>query len=132
MDVAASGANNNNRHLAADFTNYGRKTVDIFAPGVDIYSTSPNNKYNAASGTSSASPVVAGVAALVKAYYPNISASALRTLLIESSLKYPKAKTIIPGSSKKKTKFKKLSTSAGIVNAYNALKMADELYGKKN
>jgi len=131
IDVAASGKNNSSYQLAADFTNYGRRTVDIFAPGVDIYSTSPNNKYNASSGTSDAAPVVAGVAALIKAYYPKINAIELRNLLIESSIKHSKERTYIPGDENKKVKFKKLSTSAGIINAFEALKLAESLYGNK-
>ena len=129
IDVGASSINNDEAKLAAEFSNYGRKTVDIFAPGVDIYSTSPNNNYGSSSGTSDASPVVAGVAALVKAYYPQITATQLRTVLLQSSVKHKKVKTHLPGSNKRKVRFKKLSTTAGIVNAYQALKMAEELLG---
>ncbi|OYT11056.1 MAG: peptidase S8 [Bacteroidetes bacterium 4572_112] len=127
IDVGASSINNDQGRLAANFSNYGRKTVDIFAPGVNIYSTSPNNNYGSSSGTSDASPVVAGVAALVKSYYPEITAQQLRKVLLESSVKHKNVKTYLPGSDKKEVKFKKLSTTAGIVNAYEALKMAEEL-----
>ncbi len=129
IDVGATGLNNDDMELAAEFSNYGRKTVDIFAPGVDIYSVSPNNKYSSTSGTSDAAPVVTGVAALVKAYYPEATAEQIRTILIESSVKHKKTKIKKPGS-RKKTKFGKLSTHAGIVNAYEALKMADEMFSK--
>ncbi len=129
IDVGASGLNNDGLELAAEFSNYGKKTVDIFAPGVNIYSVSPNNKYGASSGTSDAAPVVSGVAALVKSYYPNATAEQIRTILIESSVKHNKTKIKRPGS-KKKTKFGKLSTHAGIVNAYEALKMAEKMFAK--
>lgn len=129
IDVGASGPNNDDMKLAAEFSNYGKKTVDIFAPGVDIYSVSPNNKYGASSGTSDACPVVSGVAALVKSYYPQATAEQIRTILIESAVKHKKTKVKKPGS-KKKIKFGKLSTDAGIVNAYEALKIADEMFAK--
>ncbi len=130
IDVGASSINNDKKHLAAEFSNYGKKTVDIFAPGVDIYSVSPNNKYGASSGTSDASPVVAGVAALVKAYYPEISATQLREVLLNSAIVLKREKIIKPGEKKKKTRFGKLSTTGGIVNAYGALKLASEMFDK--
>ena len=125
IDVGASGPKLN-MSLPADFSNYGYKTVDIFAPGVLIRSTSPKSKYSVSSGTSDASPVVAGVAALVLSYYPNLSAIELKEIILESSRKYPKQKVLVPGSDKKKTKFKKLSTTAGVVNAFEAMKLAEE------
>ena len=129
IDVGASSKELGMK-LPAGFSNYGRKSVDIFAPGVDIRSTSPKNKYSVTSGTSDASPVVAGVAALVLSYYPHLTAVQLREIILESSVKYPKEKVVIPGS-EKKTSFKKLSTTAGVVNAYQALKLAEERYGNK-
>lgn len=129
IDVGAS-SKKGNLNLAANFSNYGYKTVDIFAPGVEIYSTKPNNKYGSSSGTSDASPVVAGVAALLKSYYPNLTAAQIRNIIIQSAQKHTKTKVIIPGSKKKKTRFKKLSTTGGIVNAYQAVKLAEELEKK--
>jgi len=125
IDVGASGKRLGLK-LPAGFSNYGHKTVDLFAPGVNIRSTSPKNKYRTSSGTSDAAPVVSGVAALVLSYYPNLTAVQLKEILLKSSRKYPKQKVLIPGSTKKKTKFKKLSKTAGVVNAYEALKMAEE------
>jgi len=128
IDVGAS-SKNLGVDLPASFTNYGRKTVDVFAPGVNIRSTSPKNKYNVSSGTSNAAPVVSGVAALVLSYYPNLTATQLRDIILKSARKYPREKVRLPGSDKKTTKFKKLSVTAGVVNAYEAMKMAEELYG---
>jgi subtilisin family serine protease len=125
IDVGASGKQLDLK-LPADFSNYGRKSVDLFAPGVDIRSTSPKNKYRVSSGTSDASPVVTGVAALILSYYPKLTAVQLKEIILESSRKYPKQKVLLPGSQKKKTKFKKLSRTAGVVNAFEAMKLAEE------
>jgi subtilisin family serine protease len=130
IDVGASSSKLGLK-LPASFSNYGRKSVGLFAPGVDIRSTSPKNKYGVSSGTSDASPVVTGVAALVLSYYPKLTAVQLKEILLQSTRKYPKQKVLLPGSDKKKTKFKKLSNTAGVVNAYEAMKLAEELYGGK-
>lgn len=113
------------RQMLASFSNYGKSTVDIFAPGVQIDSTVPDSKYEKNDGTSMASPVVAGVAALVWSYYPELSNTQLKAILMSSALDLRKTKVIIPGSLKK-TKFKKLCSSAGIVNAYAALALAQK------
>lgn len=125
------GANtlNANKQLAGIFSNYGRKTVDLFAPGVDIISLSPESKYHIGSGTSFSCPVVSGVAALVWSYYPDISAIELKNILLESTTKYGRLRVYIPNTKtkkKKKTRFYKLSKTGGVVNAYNALLLAEE------
>lgn len=107
----------------AVFSNYGRKTVNVFAPGVQIYSTTPDSSYERFDGTSMAAPVVAGVAALIRAYYPNLTAVQVKQA-IESSVIKPTKKYKKPGSRRKKTKYKKLCTTAGVVNAAAALKAA--------
>lgn len=111
--------------LPASFSNYGRRSVDVFAPGVDIYSTIPDNNYEENSGTSMASPVVAGLAALIMSYYPELSAKDVKEIIVNSYADYKKEKVQIPGN-KKKTKFKKLSKTGGVVNAFNALRMAKD------
>lgn len=110
----------------SDFSNYGKKTVNVFAPGSEIYNTIPDNKYRYLDGTSMASPVVAGVAALIRSYYPNLTAVQVKNV-IETSVVHPEGKFKKPGSKKKKTKYKKLCTSKGIVNVNNALKAAAAL-----
>jgi subtilisin family serine protease len=106
----------------AEFSNFGSKTVNVFAPGVEIYSTVPNNKYESLSGTSMASPVTAGLAGLIRSYYPNLTAAQVKAVIENSSIK-PTQKVTIPGS-KKKTKYKKLCTTGGIINADAALNAA--------
>jgi subtilisin family serine protease len=111
--------------IAATFSNYGKKSVDFFAPGVDIYSTIPENKYGDASGTSMACPVVAGVAAVLKSYYPELTAKQLKKILIKSArTKYEEKKVIKPGTKDEMIEFNELSKTGGIVNLYEAVKMA--------
>jgi len=75
------------KKLVASYSNYGKKRVDIFAPGSAICSTAPNNKYDVESGTSFSSPVVAGIAALVWSYYPNFTAKEIKDIILESAVK---------------------------------------------
>ena len=116
--------------LAASFSNYGRKNVDIFAPGVRIYSTFPGNEYKEQDGTSMAAPVVSGVAALVLNYYPDLTATQLKEVLLESAADFKKTKVFIPGDEedRRKTKFRKLSATGKVINAYNALQYAAKKY----
>lgn len=111
---------------AANFSNYGKDNVDLFAPGYQIYSTIPENSYAYFNGTSMAAPVVSGVAALVWSYYPGLSAVQLKDILMKSSVINSK-KVPLPGSSKTKVRFTELSQTGGVVNAYNALKMAESI-----
>jgi subtilisin family serine protease len=77
--VGASGDSTIKCGLVADFTNYGVQTVDVMAPGVKIYSSVPVAKgYSFQQGTSMAAPVVAGIAALLREYYPTLSASEIK------------------------------------------------------
>ncbi|TAE75195.1 MAG: peptidase S8 [Bacteroidetes bacterium] len=115
----------------ADFTNYGKKSIDIFAPGVDIYSAVPDAKYKDNSGTSMAAPVVAGVAALILSYYPQLKAQELREIIIKSSRKFPSEKVNKPGSETEKIELKELSIDAGLINVYGALVLAEKMAKKK-
>jgi len=118
-----------NENLPASFSNYGKNEVDLFAPGVAIYSTTPDNEYQNAQGTSMASPVVAGVSALLRSYFPELTAKQVKEILMESStkidmeVKKPGTQDLVPFSS--------LSVSGGTVNAYEAVKLAMETKGKK-
>jgi cell wall-associated protease len=116
--------------MAAGFTNYGKKNVDIFAPGVDIYSTSPEQEYRKASGTSMSAPVVTGVAALVWSYYPQLSAKQLKSVILDSSIKYKSEKIFLPGEPGKIIRFGDISVTGGVVNAYRALKLAKKAAGR--
>jgi cell wall-associated protease len=116
-----------NEKIVAGFSNYGKKTVDLFSPGVDIYSTTPKNGYKDASGTSMASPVAVGVAAVLKSYYPTLSPAQIKKILLKSSLKnYKGEKVIMPGTKDKLVKFEKLSKTGGCINLYEAIKMAEK------
>jgi len=114
------------KDLTASFSNYGQYNVDIFAPGVDIYSTYPDNTYKAVDGTSMASPLVAGVAALVMMYYPELTSLEVKQILMETSTK-PENEIVVKPGSDEDIPFSSLSVSGGIVNAYEALKRAEQL-----
>jgi subtilisin family serine protease len=116
------------KELTASFSNYGKNKVDVFAPGEDILSTMPGNKYEEMSGTSMASPVVAGLAALLRSYYPQLSAIQVKDIILKSALVYPK-KVKIPGT-KKKVKLAELCKTGAVVNAYEAIQLANQLTGK--
>ncbi|MGY4385820.1 subtilisin family serine protease [Pedobacter sp. UYP24] len=110
--------------LPASFSNYGSKMVDLFAPGVAINSTTPGSKYENHDGTSMASPVVVGVAALVREYYPKLTAAQVKEILMKSVTKVTHD-VLLPGSTDGKlVPFTDLCVSGGIVNAYDALKLA--------
>lgn len=125
------GASNfeDGENLPADFTNYGKKGVDVFAPGVAIYSTVPNSRYEEKQGTSMASPAVSGVAALLKSYFPSLTAKQIKSIILESTVKLAGQKVKVPGE-KSKVDFSELSNTAGVVNVYNAVKMAIQISEK--
>jgi subtilisin family serine protease len=113
--------------LVAGFSNYGKGMVDLFAPGDDIYSTVPGGKFKKESGTSMASPVVAGVSALLMSYFPTLTASDVKHIVLESTTKLGDQMVIRPGEGSMRVKFGELSTTGGIVNVYNAVKMAEQM-----
>jgi subtilisin family serine protease len=116
--------------ILARFSNYGKKEVDLFAPGVKIYSTLPSNKYASWSGTSMAAPVVTGVAALIMEYYPQLSARQVKYILMQSVMHIPDNQVKWPATGKT-VDFSQLSSTGGIVNAFNALQMASGLKGER-
>jgi cell wall-associated protease len=121
LEVGASAWSGND--LVASFSNYGKKSVDFFAPGVQIYSPEPGNKYTAVDGTSFASPATAGVAALVMSYFPDLKATQVRDILRQSTRKFDSLKVNKPGTNEK-TEFSQLSNTGGLINAYDAVKLA--------
>ncbi len=120
---------NYDENLPATFSNYGKINVDVFAPGVAIYSTIPNDEYASYGGTSMASPEVAGVATLIRSYYPKLSASQVKHIIMNSGTKID-MKVLVPGS-EDKANFSELSVSGSVLNAYNALVLADKMVNKK-
>jgi subtilisin family serine protease len=115
-------------NMVANFSNYATNNVDIYSPGNEIYATIPNNKYKYLQGTSMASPNVAGVAALVRSYYPNLTAAQVKQILMDSGT--PITTEVVLGEKKEKRSFTNASKSGKIVNAYNALLMAEKMSKK--
>lgn len=113
-------------NMVASFSNYGKINVDVFAPGAKVYSTTPENEYKTMGGTSMASPAVAGVAALIRSYYPKLSAAQVKQIIMDSGLSLP-TKVIVGGDTNTIKPIGELSKSGKIVNAYNALIMAEQL-----
>ena len=128
MTIGASSDPKISGTLAADFSNYGVQTVDVFAPGVKIYSTLPGgNVYGNQNGTSMATPVVAGIAAMTRSYYPNLSAVQTRQVIEKSAIVVGSDVVVLRPGTKDKTSMKELSVTGGVVNLYNALEMADKI-----
>ena len=117
---------NYNEALPAGFTNYGKLNVDVFAPGVKIYASTPNNEYQFLQGTSMASPAVAGIATLIMSQYPKLTAAQVKQIILDSGLPL-KTKVIVAGNYYDIRPFETLSSSGKIVNAYNALILADSV-----
>jgi len=113
----------------ATFSNYGKIDVDVFAPGVKIYATTPNNEYKYEQGTSMASPNAAGVAALVRSYFPDLKAHQIKQILKESGVTITK-EVEVNGDADNKIPFANLSTTGKIINAYNAILMAESISKK--
>ena len=124
ITVGASGWQGVNE-LAASFSNYGASTVDLFAPGVDIYSTMPNQEYELSNGTSMAAPVVSGVFALLMQYFPEYSPLEIKEIIVSSVVKTDE-QIMLPGQSLEAqyVPFDSLSKHGGIVNAYRAVREA--------
>ncbi len=113
--------------VVGDFSNYGVKYVDVFSPGVDIYSTIPENKYAFFNGTSMAAPATSGVAAVIMSYFPNLTAAQVRDVLMQSSTKYGKYQVLKPGTKDEMVTLGQLSYTGGVVNLANAIKIASKI-----
>lgn len=107
--VGASGMKDDST-LKAPFSNYGKTSVDVFAPGVQIYSSVPGSKYAYHDGTSMAAPVVAGLAALIREYYPKLKAKQVKEIILRSVVK--------------REALSAYCATGGVVNAYTALQLA--------
>jgi subtilisin family serine protease len=115
------------KSITASFSNYGKQEVDVFAPGTKIYSTQPGgNKYGSLDGTSFSSPIVAGIAALILEYYPNLTPQQVKYCIEKSSV-HPDMKVKRPGGDSQLVNLSDLSRSGGIANAYGAIKLAAAL-----
>src|SRR5690606_39042630 len=122
LEIGASswGADEN---MVGSFSNYGKKSVDLFAPGVQIYSTTPDDTYEHLQGTSMAAPATSGVAAILMSYFPHLTAEQVKDILRQSTRKFDGLQVTKPGS-KDAVPFEQLSSSGGMINAYEAVKLA--------
>ncbi len=112
--------------MVANFSNYGKTNVDAFAPGVKIWATTPLNTYEFLQGTSMAAPEVAGVAAMIRSYYPSLSAAQVKQILMDSGLSI-NTQVVLGGEPSNTDSFANISKSGKMVNMYNALIMADKM-----
>jgi subtilisin family serine protease len=130
IEVGASGLRADDG-FAAPFSNYSRARVHVFAPGVEIYSTVPGNEYQRNDGTSMAAPVVSGLAALLMAYYPDLTAAQVKEIILESASRYPGQAALVPGGAGERRGFDQLSVTGGIVNAFEAVRLAEQASGSR-
>ena len=121
----------NSSDFVASFTNYGKKSVDVFAPGVDIYSTVPSSEYKELSGTSMAAPVVSGLAALLRSRFPKFTAVEIKSIILESVIKPTQKVKLSVNGSNQRFDFSDLSITGGVVNAYKAIELATSRYKGK-
>ncbi len=120
----------NEGSLAAEFSNYGKSMVDVFAPGYEIYNTVPNNEYQNLQGTSMAAPMVAGVAALLKGYFPKLSMLDVKNAIMYSAASYKGTKQALPGTNEM-VDFSEMSITGGVVNVKNAVVYCKKLEKQK-
>ena len=113
-------------NMIATFSNYGKINVDVFAPGVRIYAPTPLNSYEFLSGTSMAAPNVAGVAAMIRSLFPNLTAPQVKQIILDSGIS-PNVEVILGGDPSHRDNFRNISKSGKIVNLYNALLMAEKV-----
>jgi subtilisin family serine protease len=114
------------KDIIAVFSNYGKENVDIFAPGDEIYSTMPNNSYEFQGGTSMAAPAVTGLAAMIRSYFPNLSAAQVKKVIMDSGISLP-IKVQVGESEVEEKSFSEISKSGKIANLYNALILASQV-----
>lgn len=123
LEVGASSWKGTDR-LATSFSNYGKQQVDLFAPGEDILSTVPGGGVKRESGTSMAAPVVSGVAAMLMAYFPRLTAAEVKEIITQSVRTFPSLQVVLPGSQGQRVPFAELSRTGGVVDAFAAVKLA--------
>ncbi|HEY4065126.1 MAG TPA: S8 family peptidase [Puia sp.] len=123
IQVGASGPKDDST-LVASFSNYGHTTVDVFAPGVDIYSSTPGSHYAAHDGTSMAAPVVTGLAALIREYYPKLTAIQVKEVILQSVVKPDHTVMVKRNGETAKVSMGEICVSGGVVNVFNALELA--------
>lgn len=128
LEIGAS-AWGEDKSFVGSFSNYGKKSVDLFSPGVKIHSTVPDNLYEDLQGTSMASPATAGVAAIIFSYFPNLTAAQVKDIVRQSTRKFDGLKVTKPGT-QEEVPFNQLSSTGGLVNVYDAVKLAMTIKAK--
>ena len=125
--IVVGASTNNNQNLRARFSNYNGKMVDVFAPGQEIYSTVPDAKYEYLQGTSMASPVVAGAAAVLWAYMPSLTPQQIKEALVKTV-----NKSTVNANVDSNANFDQISVAGGVIDLYKAAQYAyDNFYNKK-
>lgn len=122
-------AGHNDENMTASFSNWSADKVDVFAPGVEIYSAVPNDEYDSYQGTSMAAPMVAGLAALLRSYFPDLTAKQIKSIIMESTVK-PTQKVNLPGGNEQ-VDFSTLCITGGLVNTFTAVQLAIQTQGRK-
>ena len=130
ITVGATGLKSDSE-LLAEFSNYGYRSVDVFAPGVKINSTIPESKYKENQGTSMAAPVVSGLAAMIRAYFPSLSAEQVKDVIMKSVTKVDQKVKVKKDGGTKRVYLDEISVSGGIVNAYKAIEEANKIVSQK-
>jgi subtilisin family serine protease len=126
LEIGACGWKSKNDEFVASFSNYGKTKVHVFSPGVDIYAPVPHfNQYKYNSGTSMAAPATTGVAALIMSYFPNLTAQEVKEIILQSSTKITE-KVNMPGKKGANYNLSDLCITGGVVNAYEAIKLAEK------
>lgn len=125
LEIGAS-AWGKDKNFVGSFSNYGKKSVDLFSPGVQIYSTTPGNTYEDLQGTSMACPATVGVATILMEYFPDLTAAQVKEIISLSTKKFDGLKVLKPGT-KEEVDFSQLSSTGGLVNAYEAVKLAQAM-----
>ena len=123
LNVGANGPKDN-QQLVASFSNFGKTKVDVFAPGVGIYSTVPGSEYRLMDGTSMAAPVVSGIAALIRSYYPKLTAIQVKEIIMKSVIKVDHDVLVVKKGRRINIPFADVCVSGGVANAFQALKLA--------
>lgn len=123
IEVGASTKHPKKR-LVASFSNYGHNSVDLLAPGENVMTLKPGNGYGPSSGTSLAAPVVTGVAAIILSYFPELTPAEVIEILNSTVTPYGRKKVYIPGTTKK-MRMRDLCRTGGVINAGNAVEMAE-------
>ncbi|MFK7786854.1 MAG: S8 family serine peptidase, partial [Crocinitomicaceae bacterium] len=108
--------------LPSTFSNYGQTGVDVFAPGSEIYNAVPQSSYQELQGTSMACPMVSGVAALLKSYFPEMTMKEIKDVILSSSKSYAGTMQVRPGTQADEVDFAKLSVTGGVVDVLAAVK----------